>query len=296
MFTMSQNKILACIINTSCLALAISAFASAVQATTDTKPTKLPKITLSATQIAEKNAAARGGLRTWLGTQSITMAGNMEAGKLEPLPKPGMEAPRQGIPKGQRPHPIKNEEGKIIELPFVLEMQRPHKMRLEIQFAGDTAIQVFDGTNGWKLRPFLGRSEVEPYTADEMKSAMQQQDMEGPLMDYASKGTKLTLDGMEQVDGKNAYKLSLTIKDGQVRHVWVDAATFLDVKIDGIRNMNGKPKTVATNFRDYRSVQGLKIPYLLETSVAGIPGSEKIKVERIAINTKLDAARFMKPK
>jgi hypothetical protein len=42
-------------------------------------------------------------------------------------------------------------------------------------------------------------------------------------------------------------------------------------------------------------VDGLQMPYLIETSVEGIRGSEKINVERIVVNAKLDATRFTKP-
>ena len=44
------------------------------------------------------------------------------------------------------------------KLPFVFTMQRPNKSRLELRFEDQTAVQTFDGTQGWKYRPFLGRS------------------------------------------------------------------------------------------------------------------------------------------
>ena len=44
-----------------------------------------------------------------------------------------------------------------------MEAKRPDKSRVEIEFAGTTAVQVYDGTHGWKLRPFLNRSDVEPF-------------------------------------------------------------------------------------------------------------------------------------
>jgi hypothetical protein len=288
---MLKNKFHTCIFNTFTVFVTMSLMLATAQAV----DVKSVTTTLTAEQIADKNAAARGGLKAWLAVQSMTMTGKMDAGKIKPPAKQSMEMPRQGMEKGHRPKPVKQEEGKVVELPFVLEMQRPHKSRLEIEFAGQTAVQVFDGTNGWKLRPFLGRREVESYSPDEMKTAAQQQDMEGVLIDYAAKGTKLALDKAEQVEGKDAYKLTLTMKDGQVKHVWVDAKTFLEVKMDGTRTLNGKPRTVATYFRNYKAVDGLQMPYLIETSVEGIRGSEKINVERIVVNAKLDATRFTKP-
>src|SRR4029077_14299215 len=114
-----------------------------------------------------------------------------------------------------------------VELPFVMDMARPRKLRVELQFNGQTAIQVYDGANGWKLRPFLNRRVVEPFTTDEMKLASMQADLDGPLVDYAAKGTQIELAGVEKVEDRDTYKLKLTMKNGRAIHVWIDAQTFL---------------------------------------------------------------------
>jgi len=84
-----------------------------------------------------------------------------------------------------------------------------------------------DGINGWKLRPFLNRREVESFTPEEKKVASLQSDLDGPLVDYAAKGTKVELQGPEKVEGKDTYKLKLAMKDEKVQHVWV-ARSSLD--------------------------------------------------------------------
>jgi outer membrane lipoprotein-sorting protein len=222
---------------------------------------------LTAAQIVEKNVDARGGLAAWRAVDTMSMSGKMEAGGTQ-----------------------------NIELPFVLEMKRPRKARFELKFNGQTAVQVYDGVNGWKLRPFLNRLQVEPFTDEEMKKVSQQQDLDGPLVDYAVKGTQIELEGIEPVDGRSAYKLKLTLKNGEVRHVWVDAQTFLDVQIDGTRRLDGRPHSMATYMRDYRSVQGLMVPYLLETTVEGVKQTEKTRIESVTVNPKLEDSLFGKPK
>lgn len=256
-----------------------------------------------AAAIVEKNVAARGGLKAWHAVQSMSMSGKMDAGKARDPEKLAREfqRPRAEVRAAARLAIAQGDNGnadaeKVVSLPFVMEMQRPRKMRLEIQFQGQTAVQVFDGVNGWKLRPFLGRREVEPYTADEMRAASAQQELDGLLIDYAAKGTKVELEGTESVEGHDAYKLKLTLEDGQVRHVWVDTQTFLEVKIDGNpRRLDGKDHPVETYLREYKSVDGLMIPHLIETSVEGVKGSQKITVERVALNPKLGDLRFAKP-
>lgn len=244
---------------------------------------------LTAAQIVEKNVAARGGLSGWRAVKSLSWAGKMEAG--------GNNRPTLAMPspdtKTAMPAPRPQEQ---LKLPFVLEMQRPRKTRLEIQFAGATAQQVYDGTRGWKVRPFLGRHEVESYTTEELKLAASQADLDGPLIDYAAKGTSIALAGRETVDGVDAYKLSLTLKDKRVQNVWIDAKTFLEIKMEGEpRRLDGKYHPVWVYLRDYKKVDGLVMPTVYETSVQGVKSTEKINVEKILVNPRLADARFAQP-
>ena len=250
-------------------------------------PTAAPKMT--AAQIVDKNVAARGGLQAWRAVQTLSIAGKMDAGgnrDRATLPMPGQQK------LGKLPT---NRPKDQVQLPFVLEMKRPRKSRLEIQFSGQTAIQVYDGTKGWKLRPYLNRHEVEPFTPEEQKAASMQADLDGPLADYAGKGTKVELDGVEKVDSRDTYRLKLTLKNGQEQRVWIDSQTFLEVKIDGTpRLLDGKYHAVAVYYRDYRQTKGLLVPYLLETVVDGVKDREKIMIETVAVNPSLDDSRFAK--
>jgi hypothetical protein len=149
-----------------------------------------------------------------------------------------------------------------------MELARPRKMRFESKFNGQIAVQVFDDTNGWKLRPFLNRSEVQPYTPEERKKASMQSDLDGPLVDYATKGTQIELVGTAKVEERDAFKLKLTKKNGDSAYLWIDAETFPETKIEGQpRRLGGTDHPVEIYFLDYRSVDGLQVPFLLETRV-----------------------------
>jgi hypothetical protein len=261
-----------------------------------------PQSKLSAAEIVDKNVAARGGLEQWRAVQSMELRGKLGAGGNRrpslPVATPGPKTAKQALPVRQA------EE---VQLPFVMQLQRPRKMRFELQFAGDTAVQVYDGNVGWKLRPFLGRRVVEPYTSDETRMSSMQADLDGPLVDYAAKGTKIELAGMEKVEDRDTYKLKLSMSTGQVLHIWIDAQTFLEAKIEGQpRRLDGVDHPVEVYFRDFRQVNGLQIPFVLETKVLPVgktslgfkdpnAPSEKTTVERVVINPKLDESRFLKP-
>jgi outer membrane lipoprotein-sorting protein len=247
-------------------------------------------VNLTAAQIVDKNVAARGGLQAWRAVQALEMSGKMDAGgnRRSTLPVPGVRT-GSNMPPPRPAEPV--------QLPFVMDMKRPRKMRVEIQFNGQTALQVYDGTNGWKLRPFLNRHEVEKFTPEELRAASAQSDLDGPLIDFAAKGSKVELEGMEKVDGRDAYNLKVTDKSGHVRHVWVDAESFLDIKIEGTpRRLDGKYHPVAVYLRDYKTVNGLVMPYLLETAVEGVKEKERIQIEKIVLNPKLDDATFAMPR
>ena len=243
---------------------------------------------LTAEQVIEKNVAARGGLQAWRAVQTLSMSGKVDAGGNQ---NPTLSV--QGVRTGGVQLPKRPAEQ--LRLPFRLELKRGRKSRLELDFSNKTAVQVYDGTNGWKLRPFLNRHEVEPFTADELKAAAMQSDLDGSLVDYAAKGTMVALEGTDKVDGNDAYRLKLTFKNGSVQHLWIDAKTFLEAKMEGTpRRLDGKSHTVEVYYRDFRPVSGLMMPFVLETKVQGVKQTEKILVEKATVNLAVEDSRFAK--
>jgi hypothetical protein len=263
---------------------------------------------LSAAEVITKNVAARGGLEAWRAVQTMSLSGKTGAGGNQ---RSTLRLPTQGqatvVTRNTEQSPLPSRRVEEVYLPFLMELARPRKMRFELQVAGQTALQVYDGVNGWKLRPYLNRLEVEPYTTDEMKAASMQSELDGPLVDYAAKGTRIESDGIEKVEDRDTYKLKLTLKSGDVTHVWVDAQTFLETKVEGQpRRLDGTYHPVEVYYRDYRNVNGLEIPFVLETRVVPVTKTamglrdtpvppEKTLIEKVVINPKFDAGLFSKP-
>jgi outer membrane lipoprotein-sorting protein len=222
---------------------------------------------LNVAQIVDKNVAARGGLTAWHSVQTLTMEGTLDAG-------------------GKENH----------ALPFVMKLKRAHRSRLEITFKDQTSVQVYDGAKGWKVRPFLSRNEVEPFSAAEASSAATTDELDGPLIDYAVKGIHVALVGTEPIEGHPCYKLKLTPRSGQERNLWIDAGSFLELKVDGEpRMLDGKMHKVAIYYRDYKTERGLVTPRVLETAVDGVKETRKVRVSRVAVNEALNDSLFEKP-
>jgi hypothetical protein len=262
---------------------------------------------LSAQQIVEKHVAARGGLSAWRAVQTMSWSGSMDVGGADSVARSKLWVAETWGHKGGKGHAAAAGEAakdaapkpdaKQVQLPFVMEVKRPGMSRVELEFAGKKAIQVFDGKNGWMTRPYLNRDDWEPFSKEQTESQIGKWDVDGPLFDYAAKGTKVALEGVDKVDGQDSYRLKLTLKGGKVQHIWIDAHSFLDVKVEGApRRMDGHMHPVYVYQRDFRTVQGaVLVPFVMETVVDGYPDTHKMLIEKVGLNPKLDDALFTKP-
>ena len=281
------------------LGLAVSQAFAAADKPAPTAPSAAPQ--MSAEEIVARNVSARGGAQAWRAVETLAMTGRMEVGSGDSTTRAiriasggGKVARRKAaLQSGDGPA---NAADQQVQLPFEMDLARPNKSRIEIEFAGKKAVQVYDGSHGWKLRPFLNRNDAEPFTPDEAKAASDKQELDGALVDYSSKGTKLALEGVEPVEGHDAYKIKLTLKSGKVEHVWIDAHSFLDVKLEGApRRMDGRVHTVWIYQRDFRPVGGVTVPFVLETAVDGYRETHKTTISKITLNPKLAQTVFAKP-
>jgi len=224
----------------------------------------IPASAQTVDELIAKNLQAKRGLQKLKAVQAARLTGTMTVG-------PGMEAP------------------------FVLEFKRPNQMRLDFTLQGMTGTQAYDGKTGWMLMPFSGRKDPEPMPTEVLKQAEEQADFDGPLVDYQAKGNKVELVGKEKVEGSDAYKLKVTLKNGDIRYIYLDADQYLEIKVEGKTTIRGSEVENSTSIGDYKEVGGLMLPYAMETTQAGSPQSEKTTTEKIELNVPIDDARFKMP-
>jgi hypothetical protein len=247
--------------------LAVLALAAMLAAHLSVAKSSPPK--LSAQQIVAKNAAARGGLEAWRKVQTMLWMGHIES-----------------------------IHATVPSMQFMLAQERPNKMRFEINAMGDKTVRVFDGTQGWKVRPSHGRPEVRPYSSEEVQFARGGPGLDGLLIDYEAKGSSIEVHGIDEVEKRNAYHLIVHTASGETQHVWVDAATFLEVRYDrpAPAAADGTSRTVSVMYRDYKTTDGLQIPTLIETGVGPGAAPDKMVIERVVLNPRLEARAFSEPR
>jgi hypothetical protein len=215
-------------------------------------------------EIVAHHIEARGGLERIEAVRSIRMTGRANAG-------PGRDA--------------------IVQR----EIERPGRIRTEFTVQGMTGVYAFDGESGWEVSPFLGHFDPEPMSPRSARQAREQADIAGPLVSWKAKGHTVKLAGRETVDGREAYRLEVTLAGGTVRHDSIDAESFLLVKTESTRLVRGHERSIVTSFSDYKSVEGLMFAHKIVASAGDTARRMTVVVEKVELNPALDEARFRMP-
>lgn len=214
--------------------------------------------------VVAQNIEARGGEDVWKAIDTLRLTGQMDLG--------------QGM-----------------HVPYVMEQKRPGKMCLEFVFDEKTAIQCIDGESGWKLLPFRGRNYPEAMTEQEFSAMAGGADIDGLLFNAVERGNKIEFAGKEQVAGRPATKLEVTLPGGAIRWVYIDDETGLDVKLETTRIVSGAERLVETFYYDWQDTEGLLIPRRQESKTEGDAEFHFVTVDSVRSNPLLDDSRFEMP-
>jgi outer membrane lipoprotein-sorting protein len=182
------------------------------------------------------------------------------------------------------------------EAVVVRELKRPGKTRFEFTVQGVTGVYVSNGDTGWQVSPFDGDMTAKPLPAEAVAEAVEQADIEGPLVDWKAKGHTLELVGHAVVSGRDTYKLKLTLKSGAVRYDYIDVKTHYELRMDTSRLVRGAELQIETTLSDYKKFSGILFPCKVEIAAAGRPQKLRIVVDSVEVNPPIDDARFEKVK
>lgn len=216
-------------------------------------------------ELVAKNVAAKGGADALRALQSVRFTGKLLV------------------------------NGGQIQLGYVETKKRPGEVRGEVTMQGMTAIEAYDGKEGWKVSPFQGRKDPERMSADDTKSLMEDAEIDGPLVDWKSKGSIVEYLGTEDVDGTQAHKLKVVRKNGDVTFVYLDPDAFLEIRKITQRVEQGAQVEVETDVGDYEKIAGVFLPFSIESGRKGDPDKQKIIIDKAEGNIPVDDAVFRFP-
>ena len=124
--------------------------------------------------------------------------------------------------------------------------------------------------------------------------------MKLPIVRYGdpvlrAKGARVDYLGTEDIDGTDAHKLRVTLKDGDVQYVYLDPDYFLVIRIVYLRTVRGARVETETDLGNYEKVDGVYFPFSIDSGAKGEPRTRKITIEKARANVDLPDALFRFP-
>jgi hypothetical protein len=218
----------------------------------------------TADELVAKNLQAKGGLEKIKAIKSIRMAGRIEVSGIKAV-------------VGQ-------------------ESKRPDMLRETFTVQGMTQIQAYDGSTGWQISPFEGRKDPQLLGEEDLRGMIEDADFDGPLVDAQAKGNKVEYLGHDQVDGDDAYKLKVTLKNGDIYYYYLDPDTYIEIQIDRLTFIRGSVRESVTLLGSYKPVNGVMYPFSVESGPKNNPDARaKVTFTSIEANAPVNDGEFKMP-
>jgi len=219
----------------------------------------------TADELVNKNIEARGGLDKIKAIQTIRLTG------------------KQVSPGG-------------FTLLISQENMRPNLVRSAFSLQGMTGVEAYDGTSGWRVRPFGGRKDPQLMGEDDMRDLLIDSDFDGPLVDYKAKGNTVEYLGHDTVDGDDALRLKVTLKDGDIVYYYLDPDAYLEIREERQEFIRGSVREHASEMGSYKPIAGVMFPFSITAGPKNDPTSwSTITIDKVEVNVPLANSDFALP-
>src|SRR6202162_4556709 len=218
----------------------------------------------SAEELVNKNIQAKGGIEKIKAIKSIRLTGKLNGGG-------GFTAAT------------------------LQENERPNLVRETFSLQGMTAVTAYDGTTGWQIQPFGGHKDPEFMGEDDLKDLLLDADFDGPLVDFKEKGNTVEFLGHDVVDGDDALRLKVTLKDGDIVYYYLDPDTFLEIRKEVQEFVRGSVRESVTEMGSYKPVAGVMYPYSISQGPKNHPDAQTTTVRTMEVNVNINPADFAVP-
>lgn len=226
-----------------------------------------PVHAITVDELVAKNAQARGGLDKIEAIKTLRMQGQARVG---------------------------GDFGSF-DLDLVQLKKAPDSVRSEASVQGLTQVEGWNGEQGWRIDPFQGRKDAERMTDDDARGLADDANIAGPLINYKAQGNTVDYLGTEDVDGTQAHKLKVTLKNGDVQTVYLDPDHFIEIRTVSQRKVRGTEVEETSDYGDYELVAGVYFPFSITTHTKGQGGSQQVTIEKAEANIAIEDTVFAFP-
>jgi len=218
----------------------------------------------TADELVAKNLQAKGGVEKIKAIKSLRMVGRMDQGGLK-------------LDIGQ-------------------EAKLPDLLRETVTFQGMTEIDAYDGNIAWRISPFEGRKDPEMMGEDDSRELTEDADFYGPLVDYQQKGNKVEYLGHDTVDGDDALRLKVTLKNGDIVYYLLDPDTFLEIRTERQTFIRGSIRESVQELGSYKQVNGVYYPFSIDSGPKSNPNARaRVTLTTIEANVDIPDSQFKMP-
>jgi hypothetical protein len=186
------------------------------------------------------------------------------------------------------------------DIPIVVDAMRPNLLRKTMTLQGSAQVTAFDGAAAWRIDPFAssGRTPID-VPAAELADLLEESDFDGPLLAPVAARSRLAYVGpsVAVVAGRQVavHSVRVTFPGGRQSTLHLDATSFLEVARTQRRPVMGNETEMQITSRDYRQVNGVRVPHLMEIAVQGSPAPIRIVVRTIEFNVPMQREQFQRP-
>ena len=186
------------------------------------------------------------------------------------------------------------------EIPVTTEAMRPDLLLKRVTIQGAVQVTGYDGRDAWRIDPFASSSgKPVAVPAGELDDLIEEADFDGPLVNAAAKGNRLRYLGPQvaSVAGRRTpvHAVEVGFATGRSSVLYIDATSWLEVLRTQTRPVMGRDVNITITPSDYRTVQGVPVPYLMEIAPEGMPTPIRVMIDAVEFNVAMDRRQFGRP-
>lgn len=165
----------------------------------------------------------------------------------------------------------------------------PNKSLTIMQPAPTETIKVgYNGSVGWMQT----KTGVRLLKGAELVSVQNDSDFFA-LLHLKDRYAKVTLVGKSKIGYREVYVIDMQPATGATERLFLDAESYLPVRMNAVRLLQGSPIPVEIYYDDWRDVNGIKVPYVITHSYQ--KRTVTMTVNEVKTNVAVDAKLFEKP-
>jgi hypothetical protein len=167
----------------------------------------------------------------------------------------------------------------------------PDRALVKMVVSGATFLEGFDGTNAWSSDPKDGLQEQ---TGAQLAETRRESDFRYPL-DFRKLYRSVSAASAGKIGDRPVYVIDVTPPEGgEPDRAFFDAQTGFLIRIILQHHDNdGSVEPFEEDYRDYRPVDGVKIPFMIHQTGSQVDFT--IQLNEVRQNVEVDDARFSRP-